>query len=198
MKQKKLPGRPGTDFASLRVTRVRLLMSLAAAVLLLVLQACSSSGAPTGEEEVRSLLETQLSIVAEGIEREDAILASQPVGSLFSMGANVALRYGSTTFPPAGISEVRGLRPFRTFFAEAFKQNANITQSFEVTDFEVNGDVATLTVTSTFNATRVDSVPPSNTTAELEDYMVFQREEGTWRLINWDQVPAETPKVPPV
>ncbi|MCC7478118.1 hypothetical protein IT575_06615 [bacterium] len=168
-----------------------------AALPLLALCACGSSTAPLDDSGVQVLLERQISIVAEGIEREDAILASQPVGALFSMGGNVALRYGTATFPPAGISETRGLRPFRTFFAEAFKQNANITQSFEVSDFELNGDVATLTVTSTFNATRVDLVPPQNTTAELEDFMVFQREGGTWRLVNWDQVPEETPETPP-
>lgn len=177
---------------------VRRLGSPLAALLLLVLLGCGSSrSAPLELAAVEMLLTTQLSIMSAGIEREDFILASQPVGDLFIMGPNVALRYGSTTFPPANV-EPRGLRPFRTFFNEAFKSNANISQSFTIEDIELNGDVATLTVASEFNSTRVDVTPPQNTTAALDDYMVFQREEGTWRLISWDEIPAEVPVDPPL
>lgn len=158
----------------------------------MLLSACGASTAPVEQDAVQKIVEQELGIISGGIENEDAITASQPISSLFVLGPNVALRYSVNPFPPAGV-EATGVRPFRAFFADAFRINANISQDFTLSELILTGDVATAKVQSVFNSTRIDSVPPQNTTATKDDFFIFQREGGAWRLVRWDEVPVESP-----
>lgn len=158
------------------------------ACLCLLLTACGvSQTAPTQIADVRELLTHEVAIIALGINREDPILASQAVSDNFSMGGNVATRYVSQGWSGVGVAA------FRVFFNDAFTINANIEQTMELTDVELQGtDLAAAIVYTNFSSVRVDKTPPEIVPPQIEpwrDIMVFQREGGAWRLINWDWQP---------
>lgn len=152
------------------------------------LTACASSAtAPLDIDEVRTALEANLDILATGIEREDPLLASQPVSEKFVMGGNIAVRYRDEEWSGEGIGS------FREFFAGVFELHANIGQTLTLRDVELIGDVATARVHNEFVSSRVDRVPPENYTAAGWDWLVFEREAGGWRLISWEEAPAPEP-----
>ena len=157
---------------------------LLAILLCLALCACDGAGtAPLDADAVRALLTDELAIIAEGINREDPVLASQPVGDLFVMGNNIAVRYVDTGWGGQGIGA------FRAFFAASLNVYDNILQKLELTDLEVTGDVAVATVQEDFSAVRIDRAPPENVTASSVEYFIFEREDGAWLLIRWDEIP---------
>jgi hypothetical protein len=150
--------------------------------------ACSTAGAPSGEAEVRAFIEESLGLIATGLQREDAVLASAPASDQFVMGSNVAIRYLDAGWNGQGIGALRG------FFSAAFQTQQNISQQFRLASLELVGGVATAVVVSEYSSVRVDRVPPENTTASGEDIMVFQLEDSGWRLVSWDQpLPPEAP-----
>ena len=165
-------------------------------LLCLALSACSgSTGTPDDLEAVRAVVLQSLSLLTEGLQREDAALASQPIGERFYMGPNVALRYSGEA--PGGL----GIGPFRAYLTGVFAVQANISCQLELLDLQPQpaaaasrsvsgvGDVVWATVQVTFNSVRVDSAPPQNFTAEYTDYFVFERDSGAWLLERWDEVP---------
>jgi len=164
---------------------------LATACLCLLLAACGvSQTAPVDIASVRALLTQEVAIIALGINREDPVLASQPVSDRFLMGANVAGRYRDQPF------DGRGVAAFRVFFGGTdgvFGVNANIEQTMVLTDVELQGDdLAAAVVFTNFSSVRVDKTPPEIVPPQIEpwrDLFVFQREGGAWRLINWDEAP---------
>lgn len=157
----------------------------------LLLSACGvSQTAPTQIAAVRALLLQEVAIIALGINREDPILASQPVSDRFLMGPNVASRYRDQPF------DGRGVAAYRVFFGGTdgvFAVNANIEQTLALTDVELQGiDLAAAVVFSNFSSVRVDKTPPEIVPPQIEpwrDLLVFQREGGAWRLISWDEAP---------
>ncbi|GEM_PF-2119358 len=155
-----------------------------AVVACLALAACGGAAtAPLDISEVRAALANSLSLLATGIEREDPLLASQPVSERFVMGGNIAVRYRDEGWSGEGIGS------FRDFFASVFELHANIGQSLTLRDVELIGDVATARVHNEFVSSRVDRVPPENYTAAGWDWLVFEREAAGWLLISWDEAP---------
>ncbi|MCH7472627.1 hypothetical protein IIA79_06715 [bacterium] len=162
----------------------------ALALLLIALAACrGASGPPVDYDAVRAAVVSALGIINIGIEREDPILASQPLSELFTMGGNVAIRYSDEIFPEGEGAPRSGIALFRGFFADAFEVHANIFHSFTLIELDLSGEVATATVEVEFNSLRVDRNPPENHVASGTDYLVFQLEGGAWRLVSWDEVP---------
>ncbi len=157
----------------------------------LLLAACGGSlSAPTDIIAVRAVLEQEVALLALGLSREDALLASQPVSDRFVMGNNIAVRYIDRNW------DGRGIAAFRVFFGGSdgvFAFNANIEQTLELTDVELQGDeLAAAIVLSSFSSVRVDRTPPEIVPPPIEpwrDQLVFQREGGAWRLISWDEAP---------
>lgn len=157
-----------------------------AILLCLMLAACNgASTAPLEAEDVRAVIVDELGIIAEGINRENPVLASEPVGELFVMGNNIAVRYLDEGWPEGN----EGIGFYRAFFEESFDQFDNILQKFEIKDLQITGDVAVAQVQEDFNAVRVDRVPPENVTASSVDFFIFERQDGEWLLIRWDEVP---------
>jgi len=157
---------------------------LLAMLLCLALAACGGAGtAPLDETAVRALLTDELEIIAEGLNREDPVLASQPVSDLFVMGNNIAVRYLDAGWTGQGVGS------YRAFFDASLAVYDNILQKFELTDLQVTGDVAVARVQQDFSAVRIDRAPPENVTASSEEYFIFEREDGAWLLIRWDEVP---------
>jgi len=161
------------------------LAALGAAALLC--SACSASSAPLNEDEVHSQILTELEVISTGLEREDALLASQPIDDKFVMGGNVAIRYLDAGWSGEGVGA------YRNFFASAFVTLQNISQEFSIDALDVNGAVATCQITGSFSGVRVDLVPPQNVNASGTDYMTFQRKGGQWLLVRWDEVPPAEP-----
>lgn len=159
--------------------------------LCLLLASCGGSeSAPTDIISVRQVLEQEVGILALGINRENAVLASQPVSDRFVMGNNIAVRYIDRNW------DGRGIAAFRNFFGGGdgvFAFNANIEQTLTLTDIELQGDeLAATIVLSSFSSVRVDRTPPEIIPPPIEpwrDQLVFQREGGAWRLISWDEAP---------
>ena len=164
--------------------------AIAAAFVCLALGACSSAAtAPLDIDEVRTALASSIGIIATGIEREDPLLASQPVSDRFTMGNNVAVRYRDQGWNDQWV----GVGRFREFFTSVFEIHANIEQTLDLRDVELIGDVATARVHNEFLSSRVDRLPPENFTAAGWDYFVFEREAGGWRLLSWDEAPEPEP-----
>lgn len=166
---------------------LKLFMRAAGLLVAAALSACGVSGSPSGEAEVRAFVEESLRLIATGLQREDAVLASAPASDSFVMGSNVAIRYLDAGWSGQGVGTLRA------FFGAAFQVQQNISQSFHLASFELVGSVATVVVTSEYSSVRIDRVPPENTTASGEDIMVFQFEDSGWRLVSWDQPLAPEP-----
>ena len=149
-----------------------------------LLSGCGGSNSPDAGSDVRAVIEGQLTVLLAGIDNEDPILASQSISPLFEMGSNVALRYDEAGWTE---DDINGISKFRTFFGKVFDKNANIDQQLEVLDFALLGDVATVTLDSEFSSVRVDKAPPENVSAAGTDVMVFERSEGRWQLVRWDE-----------
>jgi hypothetical protein len=162
---------------------------LSALLTALAVAACGAESAPLEEAQVRDEIINELGILATGIEREDAILASQPIDDEFIMGGNVAIRYLAAGWSGKGVGS------FRSFFAAAFAGMQNISQEFELDAINVNGSVTTCQVTGSFSGVQIDPVPPQNVNASGTDYMTFQRKGGQWLLVRWDEVPPAAPPV---
>lgn len=166
-------------------------------VLCLALAACSgSSGTADDLASVRAVALDALALLAEGLQREDTALASQPIGERFAMGPNVGL-WGGEQMAGAGVG------PFRAYLVSLFAVNANISCKLVLQDLQPQpdpgkqttgvGDVVWATVKVTFNSVHVSSAPPQNFTAEETDYFVFERDNGAWLLERWDEVPPPPP-----
>lgn len=156
-------------------------------ILFLLLCGCSASAtvAPIDAAKVRASVDDSLALLDLAIEREDEVLASTVVADTFVMGNNVFIRYREAAW------EGQGVAKFRQFFETVFNQHANIFHEITVDEFEIVGDLATATVTVSFNSVKSNVTPPENYTAEGHDYMVFQRDSGSWKLHRWDEVPPQ-------
>lgn len=174
-------------------SRVYILMrALLACAAILGLSACGGAKtAPVDIAEVRTALDHAIKVIATGIEREDAVLASQPVSERFVMGNNVAVRYLDGGWSGEGIGK------FRTFFDSVFEIHSNISQTFEVRDVNQVGDVAAVRVYNELVSSRVDRTPPENSTAAGWDWFIFERDSGQWLLIGWDEAPEPAPEPEP-
>jgi hypothetical protein len=151
-----------------------------------VLAACSSAQvAPFDIADVRANLENAVSIVETGFNREDPILASQPVGSSFTMDGNVAVRYRDGGWNSGWV----GIGKFREYCNGVFGVHANIIMEMTVTDVMMTGDLATAIVQVDFYSMRSDRTPPENHTASGIDYLVFERDTGSWLLRRWEEKP---------
>lgn len=154
--------------------------------LCLTLAACSSAQvSPFDIADVRATLENAVSIVETGFNREDPILASQPIAASFTMDGNVAVRYRDGGWK----SEWQGIGSFRTFCNDVIETHANIIMEMTVTDVMMTGDLATAVVQVDFYSMRADRTPPENHTASGLDYMVFERETGSWLMRRWEEKP---------
>lgn len=140
---------------------------------------CGTSSTPTTADEVRAFAQQSLDLIATGLQREDAMLASTPASDGFTMDNNVAIRYLDAGWNGAGVGAMR------SFFDDAFQVQQNISQTFHIVSFHLVGDVASVVVTSDYSSVRVDKTPPENTTASTEDILVFQLEPEGWRLYRW-------------
>jgi len=157
----------------------------------LVLAACSGArSAPLDIAQVRAALTNEISILATGINREDPLLASQPVSPRFTMDGNIAMRYHQDGWDGEGIGK------FREFFAKVFTVHANIDQRFEIRDVNLTGEVAYVRVYNDFLSSRTDVTPPENYTAAGWDWLVFELDGGQWLLIRWDEAPE--PELEPI
>jgi hypothetical protein len=152
---------------------------------LLLLCACGASGTPVDEASVQAVLEQHLAVIANGIVREDPVLASQPASASFTMGANPGVRYLDSGWSGTGV------QAFRNYWEAVVGLYENISINLEIKSLDVNGDVATAVVDSKFSAVKMSSVPPESVTADGHDYMIWQLEPKGWRLIMWDEAPAE-------
>ena len=162
---------------------------LATIALCLTLVACGNAGtAPLDLESVRAVLLAALDVLNTGVEREDPILASQPISDRFSMNNNIAVRYLDEGWTGKGAGK------FREFFDEVFEIHANIEQQLVLIEVDLQGEVATARVGVDFSSLRVDRTPPENHTASGEDYFIFEREDGSWRLIRWDEALVMPPQ----
>lgn len=156
---------------------------LIALIFSLMLCSCGGGNAPVTEDEVGSVLATHLAVLANGIVREDAELASQPISERFTMGDNTGVRYRDAGW------EGRGVQSFRDYFAAVFNIYENISINFTILSLDVNGEVATAVVSSDFSGVKVNTTPPESFTAEGYDYMIWQLEDRGWRLITWEVAP---------
>jgi len=154
------------------------------AVVFLAIGCSGSHTVPTDVLGVRQVLQESLNLMAFGFEQEDYFLASQPVSERFTMNNNVAVRYH-----PDGWGEVQGVGKFREFLLKVFELHANIEQQFEITGVELNGELANANTNVIFNSARTDTVPPEAHTAPGEDLFIFEKENGAWKLIRWDEQP---------
>jgi hypothetical protein len=165
--------------------------AIAAIALCCILMACgSTSDVPLDITEVRVALIHQLGILATGINREDPMLASQPISERFRMDNNIAVRY----HPDGWKTNDEGVGKFREFFSKAFEIHANIDQRLELRDLELTGEVAAARVWNWFVSSRTDRTPPENFTASGWDWLVFELDSGVWRLISWDEAPEPEPE----
>jgi hypothetical protein len=151
---------------------------------LLMLCSCSASSAPLETTAVQAVLEQHLAVMANGIVREDPLLASQPVSESFTMGANVGVRYREAGW------EGSGVQAFRNYWDSVASLYQNISINFELKSLDVNGEVATAVVASRFSGVKVSATPPESFTADGYDYLIWQLEPKGWRLIKWDEAPA--------
>jgi hypothetical protein len=152
--------------------------------LLLLLASCTSGG---GGADADSTIAAALTVLSAGINAEDAILASQPIGDDFFLATNVSSRYTSFAWDTNQTTPAVGR--FRVFFADAFTHFANPRQQFTVIDVDVNGSIATVEVEARFDAVRTDVTPAENITFSTTDYMLFELQGGNWRLVRWDELP---------
>jgi hypothetical protein len=132
-----------------------------------------------------------LDVLTAGIDSSDPVLASEPIGEHFFMGGNVATRY---TVDWDTNESAPAVGRFRIFFDNAFARLVNTRQQFTVSSVDVNGALATVNVQSRFDAVRTDSTPAENVTYDTADYMLFELQNGSWRLVRWDEQPLATPK----
>ncbi len=152
-------------------------------LVVLLLCACGGGNAPVTAVEVQGVLATHLAVIANGIVREDPLLASQPISERFLMGDNVGVRYRDAGW------EGRGVQSFRDYFNAVFAVSENLSINFSILSLDVNGEVATAVVTSTCSGVKVGATPPESFTADGYDYMIWQLEARGWRLITWDVAP---------
>jgi hypothetical protein len=157
---------------------------LAAAAALLLCGCSSSGGAATDEQAVREAVLAVLNTLELGIERGDVSLASQGISDQFVLGGNAGLRYSDTAWSGSGVPA------FRAFFNSSFLTRVNVQQDFTLVTLDVSGELAQALAGSSYNATRIDRVPPEAVTAASQDLLVFRREGGAWRLVSWDVAPA--------
>src|SRR5687768_2667800 len=106
-------------------------------IILVLCVSCSTGGSADPEAAIRDAL----ALLATGIDREDPILASTPIGTNFFLDPNVASRYGGqwsteTNRPAQG--------RFREFLNLAFQGVNNTSQTFTIETVDVNGDIATV------------------------------------------------------
>lgn len=160
-----------------------MLRTLLTAALILLAAGCGSSSAPVVNPNVRQVLESHLAILANGIVREDALLASQPISERFQMGNNVAVRYRNNEW------EGRGIQRFRDYWDSVFDITENISITFEIEDDDLNGEVVTTIVNVEYSGVLTNRTPPESTTATGRDYLVWQLERDGWRLISWAEAP---------
>jgi ketosteroid isomerase-like protein len=146
----------------------------------------SARTAPLDLEAVRSSLTAALQQLDAGINREDPLLASRIVSRLFVMDSNISIRYLDAPW------EGQGRVTFRDFFTAVSNNHANMFHQIEITDIELSGEIAIVRADVSLNSTRIDRSPPESYLAEGEDLLVFQREAGSWLLIDW----AEAPPLP--
>jgi hypothetical protein len=159
----------------------------------LVLLLCSCSGGGGGGGDADAAVRGALQLLEAGIDREDAQLAAQPIGSHFFLGA-LSIRYSDAAWQPIGNPGPDPRAVFRAYMDNAFEALANPDQRFLVERVDVTGDIAVVRVESRFDAVRIDRTPTENVTFSGTDYMVFERERGAWRLVRWDEVaPATAP-----
>jgi len=154
-----------------------------------ILASCmGAGGVPTGIAGVRTVITHDLTLLAAAVNREDPYTAAQPVSDSFVMGANVGTRYLD-----AGWTGV-GAGAFRAYLTGVFSVHANVDLTLTLGDVQLDGDVATATVSVDFTSVRIDRTPPESfATGASDDYFVFKREPGAWRLIRWDVVPPPPP-----
>jgi len=143
----------------------------------------SARTAPVDLDTVRAALSAALQQLDTGINREDPLLASQVIGKSFVMGSNISIRYLDAPW------EGQGPVTFQDFFQAVFTNHANIFHQLVLTDIELAGDIAIARVQVQFNSTRIDRSPPESNFADGEDLCVFQREQGSWLLIDWSEAP---------
>ena len=160
------------------------------ALLVAGLSSCGGSTAPLDPIQLRSLLTQELLIISTGIERQDPLLASQPLDNDFHMDDNVAIRYQDSAW---GGPDVKGPAPFLAFLNKVFGLHANIVMTLELSDVQQTGDLATASVHVVWNSTRTDNVPPGHYTADDHDYFFFRRRAEGWRLLRWQETPAPPP-----
>jgi hypothetical protein len=152
-------------------------------LVVLFLSACSAGSSDTDAD---SAVRAALLRITTGINREDVLLASQPVSSRFQIGANVRSRYSAADWNSGNPGDAE----FRGFFGAALLTLANVQQSMEITDLDVQGEVATAHVDAGFDALRILPAPAENVTYRTSDVLVFELEGGSWRLVSWDEVPS--------
>jgi hypothetical protein len=170
----------------------RLLVTAGATLAMLAgLAGCGASSAPPGPVELRDLLNSELTRLATGLERQDALLAAEPIDDDFGMQNNVAARYSDANWSGSGPSG------FLAFLNNVFNLHANIQVSLEMSDLQQTGDLATATVHVVWNSTRTDAVPPGHYTADNVDYFFFRRRAAGWRLLHWQETPAPVPPLTP-
>lgn len=158
-------------------------------ILLLTLLMLTACTADNPGPDVETVVRTALNVLSAGINNEDPILSSQPIGEHFFLGPNVASRY---TVDWDANDGTPAIGRFRTFFNTAFARLANEQQQFTVSIVSLNGSIATVTVQSRFDAVRTDSTPAENVTYSTTDYMLFELQDQGWRLVRWDEQPPSS------
>lgn len=131
---------------------------------------------PEDSLQRESLLRDVVDRIALAMEREDLRALQEVFSSLFtSVDPNLAVRFrpGTDGGDPS------------TFFGNLFKNNENISASFTVQDVEITGDVGVVNAEFSFSAVYVLDLPPTTYESRTSDILVFQVEDGMWKLISW-------------
>lgn len=124
-----------------------------------------------------SLLRGQIEALAQGVSREDVLALQDLFTSLFTVTPEFATRFRTTSPGGSGLD----------FFKQVFKENENITLELTPKEIEITERVGVVTAQASLSAVYLLDVPPTTYQAETTDILVFQIEDGKWKLVSWNE-----------
>ncbi len=133
---------------------------------------------------VKNALVQTIALVERAIVEEDPNLASNQVADIFRMDGLVAFRFRRSNAPaqPSPQTNIASL------FNDFYRDNENVIIDLSVTKVTQNGDLATADLEFHLSATYVLESPPINYFVDALDRITFQREQGAWKVIAWEEV----------
>jgi hypothetical protein len=136
-----------------------------------------------------ALLRSQVTALATSLSAEDAGSFNAIASSLLVLDESIALRFHTTDTlaepPTPGTS-------FNSFLGEVFTQNANLAVAITASNVVISGDVAVADLSFSLSATYIMVVPPEDYASEGSDTSVWEFDGTNWRLVAWQEKPAES------